>query len=69
MKYSLLRTTLVLTCAAVLLAASVVVAGAARAGSAPKKKRGFRPDKRTGQNQIIPIIDGNAEKDDRKGLQ
>ncbi len=62
MRYKLLRPTGLLVCAAVFLAASVAVAGAARAGSVPKKKRAFRPDKRTGQNQIIPIIDGKLEK-------
>jgi len=62
MRYKLLRPTGLLVCGAVFLAASLAVAGAARAGSAPKKKRGFQPDKRTGQSQIIPIIDGNPEK-------
>ena len=52
MKYNLLRSTIVLACAAAFLAVSVAFEDAARAAEQTK---------RIGQGQIIPIIDGNPE--------
>lgn len=62
MKSSSLRLAALLACAALFLAASVTATDAARPGGAPQKKRAFLPDKRTGQDQIEPIIDGNPAK-------
>jgi alkaline phosphatase D len=61
-KHSGWRPPVVLAAAAVFLAASLAVAGGAGAEGPPKKQPKFQPNKRIGQIELLPIVEGNPQK-------